>query len=267
MSGEWDETCLVCCEKTKNRCSKCAEAGIDLFFCSAECQKLIWSVHKRVCGPGKANPFVWPCLSDDELREILEHMNETTGNLVDYEPDSNTVAKALQHGRTIPLADVGLVIMSYAQGARTNANHDRFLADQLVLTGIRALEHARTASSTESLRRGDPLARSYAWNAASHWDVYDAHDPLTTEGVEHGAESWRTELRHYVLAFYTVLSIVYADHHGDASISFLKHRQRIASSIRTSVAATNPMLAAKLLKLEQDVDQAAGVAESFLRSF
>ena len=41
MCAEWAETCLVCCEKTKNRCSKCAEAGIDLFFCSPDHQKLV----------------------------------------------------------------------------------------------------------------------------------------------------------------------------------------------------------------------------------
>ncbi|BGP39516.1 hypothetical protein JCM10450v2_003482 [Rhodotorula kratochvilovae] len=43
------------------------EAGIDLFFCSPEHQKLVWFAHKAVCGPGKANPFVWPAFTQAEL--------------------------------------------------------------------------------------------------------------------------------------------------------------------------------------------------------
>jgi len=41
MSSEWDQTCLVCGIKTENRCSSCAKAGIDLFFCSTDHQKLV----------------------------------------------------------------------------------------------------------------------------------------------------------------------------------------------------------------------------------
>ena len=41
MTTEYDEKCLVCGEKTKNRCSSCVKAGIDLYFCSTEHQKLV----------------------------------------------------------------------------------------------------------------------------------------------------------------------------------------------------------------------------------
>ncbi|BGP39639.1 hypothetical protein JCM10449v2_003590 [Rhodotorula kratochvilovae] len=58
---------LVCGEKTATRCSSCTKAGIDLFFCSEEHQKLVWKMHCEVCGPGKARPFVPPDLSAAEL--------------------------------------------------------------------------------------------------------------------------------------------------------------------------------------------------------
>ncbi|BGP39522.1 hypothetical protein JCM10449v2_003473 [Rhodotorula kratochvilovae] len=61
------QPCLVCREKTIQRCSACVKAGIDLFFCSTEHQKLVWFAHKAVCGPGKANPFVWPALTQAEV--------------------------------------------------------------------------------------------------------------------------------------------------------------------------------------------------------
>ncbi|GAA6041079.1 hypothetical protein JCM8097_004709 [Rhodosporidiobolus ruineniae] len=66
--------CLVCGEETTSRCEACRQAGIDLFFCSREHQKLLWSVHKKVCGPGKANPFVWPDLSQEEADEAKKHL-------------------------------------------------------------------------------------------------------------------------------------------------------------------------------------------------
>ncbi|BGP47599.1 hypothetical protein JCM10450v2_003464 [Rhodotorula kratochvilovae] len=73
MASQDLQPCLVCGEKTKNRCSACQAAGIDLFFCSREHQKLVWPVHKLVCGPGKANPFLWPALSQQEVDEILSN--------------------------------------------------------------------------------------------------------------------------------------------------------------------------------------------------
>ncbi|GAA6055450.1 hypothetical protein NBRC10513_006358 [Rhodotorula toruloides] len=67
--------CMVCGKETKNRCSKCAGAGIDLFFCSPEHQKLVWSMHRFFCGPGKANPFRFPPLSPDEVEAALEGLD------------------------------------------------------------------------------------------------------------------------------------------------------------------------------------------------
>ncbi|BGP47732.1 hypothetical protein JCM10450v2_003597 [Rhodotorula kratochvilovae] len=58
MTTEYDEKCLVCGEKTKNRCSSCVKAGIDLYFCSPEHQKLapddaIKELHTTATGPEK----------------------------------------------------------------------------------------------------------------------------------------------------------------------------------------------------------------------
>ncbi|KPV75227.1 uncharacterized protein RHOBADRAFT_43716 [Rhodotorula graminis WP1] len=267
MSSEWDETCLVCCTKTKNRCSKCAEAGIDLFFCSPDHQKLVWNVHKRVCGPGKSNPFLWPLLSDDELPEMLAHMNETTGYLVGCEPECNTVAKALQHDFALPPDSVTLLITSCAQSAHPNASDPGSLAVQLVVATIRALEFARTGQTVVDLDLAQfiPLSSSYPWNAASVWDVNEAHDP-STAGLEQGTEPWRTKLRHYSLAYNTVLAIVYADERTELARSFGKHLQRIVDSIRTSVAPSNPTLATKLLERMELSDGVADVIRSCLRS-
>ncbi|BGP47642.1 hypothetical protein JCM10450v2_003507 [Rhodotorula kratochvilovae] len=67
------QKCLVCGAATTNVCSNCRKAGIDLHFCSAEHQKLVWSSHKRVCGPGKAILFLFPWFSPEEVTTIIKY--------------------------------------------------------------------------------------------------------------------------------------------------------------------------------------------------
>ncbi|GAA5846155.1 hypothetical protein JCM9279_005839 [Rhodotorula babjevae] len=69
------QPCEVCGVKTIQRCSSCVKAGINLFFCSREHQKLVWSAHKPVCGPGKAHPFAVAPLSEDELSRTLRRLD------------------------------------------------------------------------------------------------------------------------------------------------------------------------------------------------
>ncbi|GAA5986622.1 hypothetical protein JCM5350_008321 [Sporobolomyces pararoseus] len=65
--------CVVCGKESTTACSVCKNAGLDwMLFCSKEHQRLIWKVHKRVCGK---NPFEWPPLTDQELEEAWEIRN------------------------------------------------------------------------------------------------------------------------------------------------------------------------------------------------
>ncbi|BGP39595.1 hypothetical protein JCM10449v2_003546 [Rhodotorula kratochvilovae] len=59
MTSLETQPCLVCGEETKNRCSSCAMAGIDLFFCSKEHQKLVWKTHRQLEALAD-KPFVIP---------------------------------------------------------------------------------------------------------------------------------------------------------------------------------------------------------------
>ncbi|GAA5990854.1 hypothetical protein JCM10908_000046 [Rhodotorula pacifica] len=59
--------CLLCGIPSTLRCSTCAsEAGIDLYYCSPEHQKLTWPAHKIVCGKRGAHPFRLPPFSRKE---------------------------------------------------------------------------------------------------------------------------------------------------------------------------------------------------------
>ncbi|TNY21916.1 hypothetical protein DMC30DRAFT_415566 [Rhodotorula diobovata] len=72
MSTLAGQPCVVCGTPTATRCSACATTGVDLFFCSTRHQKLVWSAHRTMCGPGKAHPLVAPPLSGDELQLVLD---------------------------------------------------------------------------------------------------------------------------------------------------------------------------------------------------
>ncbi|GAA6032954.1 hypothetical protein JCM8097_000064 [Rhodosporidiobolus ruineniae] len=66
--------CCVCGKQTTQRCGACAESGFDLFFCSREHQKLVWFVHKHVCG-SKSKPFQFPPLSKEELERANTNLH------------------------------------------------------------------------------------------------------------------------------------------------------------------------------------------------
>ncbi|GAA6041127.1 hypothetical protein JCM8097_004129 [Rhodosporidiobolus ruineniae] len=74
MSSSYtDKKCWVCGKDAVNRCSACSKAGLEIFFCSSEHQRMVWPIHRKVCGPGKANPFFLPPLTADEAVEAKRH--------------------------------------------------------------------------------------------------------------------------------------------------------------------------------------------------
>ncbi|GAA5976887.1 hypothetical protein JCM5350_007279 [Sporobolomyces pararoseus] len=64
--------CVVCGKSTMLRCTDCAKYGIGyMFFCGIEHKKLVYSVHRRVCGI-RSNPLQWPGLSIEEYHHSEE---------------------------------------------------------------------------------------------------------------------------------------------------------------------------------------------------
>ena len=41
--------CAICKNLTEKYCSKCVQAGLIHFYCSKQCQKLDWPIHKHFC--------------------------------------------------------------------------------------------------------------------------------------------------------------------------------------------------------------------------
>ncbi|CDR48952.1 RHTO0S21e02366g1_1 [Rhodotorula toruloides] len=70
MDTQTTGECMVCGREAKHRCSACRKAGIDLFFCSSEHQRLVWPGHRIFCG-SNAFPIIFPLLSPVEAEEII----------------------------------------------------------------------------------------------------------------------------------------------------------------------------------------------------
>ncbi|GAA5914388.1 hypothetical protein JCM8208_002832 [Rhodotorula glutinis] len=239
MSTQWDKTCLVCCAKTENRCSSCAKAGIDLFFCSPDHQKLVWKAHRRVCGPGKANPFTWPLLSQLEADEIIEHMHESTGIFADPGAGAKSVAGAMHacegfkpeelpafiHGLTVDLSTFPEAVTS---------------AQQLFLGTIRAYEVMRQATTPADVKRvivscRDPMAAL-------------ALDEVSTARPDSvNLEPWRTKYRHFVLVQFALLDLWDRTAGQAPSVEWLvRIVERLNDFVSTEVEPLHPRVAAKL---------------------
>ncbi|GAA5826285.1 hypothetical protein JCM5353_003775 [Sporobolomyces roseus] len=64
--------CVVCNKPSNLKCSPCASNGTQwMYFCGQDHQKLIWPLHKRVCGK-RSTPWSWPPLTKKELQEMVE---------------------------------------------------------------------------------------------------------------------------------------------------------------------------------------------------
>ncbi|BGO91119.1 hypothetical protein NBRC10512_005787 [Rhodotorula toruloides] len=61
--------CIVCDAEATKRCSSCASAGVDLFFCSLEHFQQVWLGHSILCG--KSPPFC-RCLTEDQFTHFKD---------------------------------------------------------------------------------------------------------------------------------------------------------------------------------------------------
>ncbi|GAA5945767.1 hypothetical protein JCM3775_005845 [Rhodotorula graminis] len=93
MSLNADEhLCEVCGIETTRRCSSCASANLDLWFCTPQHLQLIWPAHKLACGLGKAYPFATRPLQLPELGIALTRLDE---DALPFRPGQVTLRKLL----------------------------------------------------------------------------------------------------------------------------------------------------------------------------
>ncbi|TNY21969.1 hypothetical protein DMC30DRAFT_174701 [Rhodotorula diobovata] len=175
MSNLKPGPCLVCGVETKNRCSNCAKTGLSNFFCSASHQKLVWYAHKHFCGPGKAHPFTWPLLSEDEAREIIANKasdvrDHCGGALVQclpqYHPDDIDAHPRLHDARSqLPRRRTHLEVPGHVPLCRVHASGPRWPLPNPQPRDRRPAPHRRLL---QPLRVLCPLPPRLVANSAPH---------------------------------------------------------------------------------------------------
>ncbi|BGP47613.1 hypothetical protein JCM10450v2_003478 [Rhodotorula kratochvilovae] len=223
--------CLVCGEETKNRCSACQKAGIDLFFCSTEHQKLVWFAHMLVCGPGKANPFTWPLLTTAEAEDAIAHKATPTPghglNLMQiFEVPSDALNRMLRE-----LADPA--------GRRQPWSFEQMVIGVVRMqAAARRYRGNRNPSSVDLLsgsRQTDVLHIASQWAARIDTKLIEDPTPVHT----------RTMLLHRVVVAFALLRSGYGEPANPAAEPFVVGAlERVADAIEVDCTPYNPTQAA-----------------------
>ena len=240
----------------------------------------VWTVHKRVCGPGKTNPFIWPPLSRSESKEILEHLHDSNGQLAGFPKQTSTIANALQHfvqvpGRELRLRPLFSFVSSRVQRSRADlplaarpqdcikivteggaSDLVKIERRQRVLVIARAHEHARTLDLTKPVTR--PAANPFG--SLALWDWYTARDSTEASTMRWGDEPWRSWYRHAMLIFYFLMDQCRREPESVETRTrtpwLTRLHTRNDAFIRSTIAPTCPDLADTMLDTAAKVNQA-----------
>ncbi|GAA5994345.1 zinc finger MYND domain-containing protein [Rhodotorula paludigena] len=233
MATDYRQSCLVCGLHATLRCSGCAKAGIDLFFCSKEHQSLVWPTHRQVCGPGKANPFLFPFLSSDELADMMAHLNWKNPDPVDeylrFTLSEMYQVKLGEPPETLPFA----LPLFFTKKTELPTE-----GTQKALVNFRNLNHSRH----QSQNKGDPTG---FWAVTNAYEMIGYVHKICWQGGPF--PSWYSEL-HHRLAIHAAIVIL----SKQAADSTIYNRYvdeawtRITELISQRVAAESPTMAAML---------------------
>ncbi|GAA5914377.1 hypothetical protein JCM8208_002829 [Rhodotorula glutinis] len=225
MSSEWDQTCL---------------AGITISFCSPDHQALVWKAHRPFCGPGKANPFTWPTLSQLEADRILEHMNDYAPSIAWGSP-FRTVADRLLLWAHVQRDELPLLVQGLATPHPEGSNE---YARQVVLGAVRAFETMRTAppkggSGMFRMPYLDPVT------ATAYHEFYN----IDTRGSTR--EPWRTLYRHRLAVELFLLDMWDRSAGKDLPVEWFDRLfARDEDFVRVHIAPEYPATSTKLLSGE-----------------
>ncbi|GAA5975852.1 hypothetical protein JCM5350_000757 [Sporobolomyces pararoseus] len=192
--------CIVCGKESWQRCSKCSSAGLDwMTFCSVECQRVVWYMHKGVCGP-RSNPFMFPKL---ELEEIEESMRLSKLKYRNEEP--STWIKYFQQLDRLPTVEAAEKELRRSMMELTEqVDHSRKQALLLTYRSFAAktftlsqkLEGKTVAQVSESILRNHSI--DYFAYMLIKLNIHEIQFPDSTNS------SWANPLRHLLLVFVAV---------------------------------------------------------------
>ncbi|BGP39628.1 hypothetical protein JCM10449v2_003579 [Rhodotorula kratochvilovae] len=225
MTTEYDEKCLVCGEKTKNRCSSCVKAGIDLYFCSPE--------HQKLARMEDAPP------ADDAIKEL--HTTATGPEKDTLPKRRRSLAGALQHYCKVSHAEAPTVLRALSRDDSSPEVPPPLR--QHVLALVRAMSMMRRNPLQSAIARSPPDP----FESTAGMDFWAA--TTGENSIEYGTEPWRTRYRHILLIYTTVQALAIqgnvSPENANAWVAAI--RRTLLAFIRDEMAKTSPNTARKLL--------------------
>ncbi|GAA6041174.1 hypothetical protein JCM8097_004152 [Rhodosporidiobolus ruineniae] len=206
MDNAATQGCWICGKEDSERCSACAKAGINIFFCSSEHQRLVWPIHKLFCGPGKANPFTLPPLSPEEAVEVRRNAGKSIA-LSSESAKGMLLANLLQYG----LKPADIFSVEQTLQFANSSNPDKWISRQLCLAVIRFRQvDLRNLEDSED-DQGDPLPSpaAFALGEVSRFIAIYLKTPYTDLGpFSPPHPSFLTPLLHRVAMQYYLAALM-----------------------------------------------------------
>ncbi|GAA6042600.1 hypothetical protein JCM8097_003151 [Rhodosporidiobolus ruineniae] len=241
MAREEPGPCLACGKEAETRCQACGKAGISLFFCSKEHQRLLWPTHKKVCG-ARSNPFTLPGLTVAEVDDAVQHLHTSFRAAQD---EYTTLAAQLDRiGMPRHLQSRFIGSLGENSTEPTNLPHPN---KQISLFVVRSTAHGRgrdrrTTPGNKQMRSASDLLDALSWLAPGCY-VW----PYWNDGP---FPSWWTRYQHLLLAALTMAS---AGEHAETKkeqeelfeLTRGAHR-RVRDFAETDVRADDPRIASAI---------------------
>ncbi|GAA6027626.1 hypothetical protein JCM8097_007953 [Rhodosporidiobolus ruineniae] len=215
MSDADPHKCCVCSQPAANRCSACARAGIDRFFCSQEHQKLVYKVHKTLCGE-KAKPFLLPPLSTAQLAAV-EHNKQLQDVFEEYGTSTSTSLTWTSY-------------LSYLAAPPPPGDAWQWLAMSLRMRqNIKAVDAMLPAK-----KKGDPSS-VFAVFALIGVDLINAVEDAGLAGEAVLSEPWLVDGMHRMLVILTLVELVAMAVLGGSDLSSVEDMTEWASSLHGEI--------------------------------
>ncbi|BGP15685.1 hypothetical protein JCM10213_006144 [Rhodosporidiobolus nylandii] len=128
-----EQPCLVCAKATTAKCGPCFAVGVDMRFCSRECQKLIWYAHKRFCGSAKPK---LPLLSKEEANDAKQNRKVPAMYFTDGAEGPFSLEEMFQRFLRVPVGgDIGPMIDLVTEGVTRSDMKENLLL--VIIRGVR----------------------------------------------------------------------------------------------------------------------------------
>ncbi|GAA6044166.1 hypothetical protein JCM8097_003732 [Rhodosporidiobolus ruineniae] len=245
MSLKTTQECWVCGKATAERCSACAKEGIDIFFCSAEHQKLVWPVHKLFCGPGRAKPFILPLFTEDEANDMLGRLDEPFDDVdgITGGGGTTTLKQALLTQQPFDSRFITMWFRLYSAIGTGSRNYARNRGPQFHLALARLADFHRLSRPKPSPSHGPLSPAQYALAQVSRMVVLDLHSIYCGPNEPLPRFSWLTHLLHRA-AFYFFLAAQRAEN-AQSTHQVLEDyaKGQLAEVIKNEVGPAHPAVA------------------------